>query len=73
MNVLNKQGPGYVPIVINAKVMEQTRIVNYDSSTVTNREVISVNESNGSLCVNCDNNTHCVLQRSNKMFCELYQ
>lgn len=73
MNVLNKQGTGYVPIVIDAKAMQQTRIVNFDSSMVANREMVSVNESGGGLCVNCDNNTHCMLQRSNKMFCELYQ
>ena len=73
MNVLNKQGTGYVPIGIDLDTIQHTKMQDRSGAATAVEDRIVTNEANLGLCSNCDNSSHCMWQRNNKMFCEHYQ
>lgn len=73
MNVLNKQGTGYVPIGIDLGVMQNDKTHSRNELTILNEPILVIKEVAVGLCINCDNNSYCMWQKTNKMFCEHYQ
>ncbi|NRT12902.1 hypothetical protein [Flavobacterium sp. 14A] len=72
MKVLNSQAVGYVPVGIDMEVMQKTTLQDR-SITAASEDGSVISDVNLGLCINCENNNHCMWQRTNKMFCEHYQ
>jgi hypothetical protein len=69
MNVLNQTGTDYDAINIARTKVKRGKTI-YKANAANASEKLS---NSVSLCTNCDNNDHCILQGSDKIFCELYQ
>lgn len=71
MNILNQQATGFVPISKSSGMRSRNSALSF-GETLADKIEGAYAESSTGLCSNCDANAFCTLQRTNKMFCELY-
>ncbi|MBC5842307.1 hypothetical protein H8R23_12900 [Flavobacterium sp. F-380] len=71
MNTLNQQTMDFVPISKFSGMGKRSNTLSCGVMLADKIEV-AITESSAGLCSNCDANSYCTLQRTNKMFCELY-
>lgn len=73
MNIFQSQGIDSIPLVVNNKNKSDSILVDLNLPVIRT-EKLGLNVSLGAgLCINCNNNSHCTWQHSNKMHCEHYQ
>lgn len=71
MNTLNQQTMDFVSIGRSSGRRSRNSTLSFAATLASKIEVSNAETSTG-LCSNCDANSYCILQRANKMFCELY-
>ena len=71
MNILNQQAMDVVPISKSSGMKSRNNTLSFRGMLADKIEVAYAESSTG-LCSNCDANAFCTLQRTNKIFCELY-